>query len=90
MRIALLSDIHGNLMALEAVLADMRQQGAVRSGCRRGRSGLVGAMAGGGRGSGAEVATAVIQGNTDAFFRARPGETPPARMKIGSSRTSSG
>ena len=27
MRVALLSDIHGNLTALEAVLADMRSQG---------------------------------------------------------------
>ncbi|MBI3368873.1 MAG: metallophosphoesterase family protein [Burkholderiales bacterium] len=30
MRIALLSDIHGNLLALEAVLADLRLQGADR------------------------------------------------------------
>ena len=29
MRIALLSDIHGNLVALDAVLDDLRQQGAV-------------------------------------------------------------
>lgn len=33
MRLALLSDIHGNLLALEAVLADMAKQGAQQAVC---------------------------------------------------------
>ena len=68
MRIALLSDIHGNLIALEAVLADLRSQGPFDQIVVGGDlvwagpwpAEVVDAV----RGLGA----AVIQGNTDAFF----------------------
>jgi len=79
MRIALLSDIHGNLVALEAVFADLRQHGAFDEII------VAGDLAWSGpwpaevvdllRASGA----AVIQGNTDAFFRRRAGDPPPGK-----------
>jgi predicted phosphodiesterase len=80
MRIAILSDIHGNLEALNAVIADMARQ----SPCDQVI--VAGDLAWSGpwpaevvdrvRGMGA----AIIQGNTDAFFGRSPGETPPGKQ----------
>lgn len=81
MRIALLSDIHGNLLALNAVLADMRQHGPFDQVVAAGdlvwsgpwprevvdRLREVGAMA--------------IQGNTDAFFLRQAGDTPAGKSE---------
>jgi predicted phosphodiesterase len=79
MKIALLSDIHGNLVALDAVLEDVRQQGAVDQIIVAGDLVWSGPWP-------AEVvdrvrtlAAAAVQGNTDAFFRRRTGETPPGK-----------
>jgi predicted phosphodiesterase len=76
MRIAVLSDIHGNLPALEAVLADMARQGPFEQTIVAGDLVWAGPWP-------VEVvdrvrglATAVIQGNTDAFLGHEPGEPP--------------
>jgi predicted phosphodiesterase len=81
MRVALLSDLHGNLEALNAVIADMATQGPfdeivvagdlVWSGPRPVE--VVDRV----RGLGA----AVIQGNTDAFFMRTPEETPSGKQE---------
>lgn len=86
MRIAILSDIHGNAVALEAVLADVTRRGPfdqiivagdlVWSGPRP-REVVDQLLA---------LRAAIIRGNTDAFFDATPGETPegkePSRFAI--------
>lgn len=79
MRIALLSDIHGNLVALEAVLADLARHGPFDQLIVAGDLVWSGPWP-------AEVvdrvrsrATAVIQGNTDAYFLRRADETPPGK-----------
>jgi len=79
MRVALLSDIHGNLTALEAVLADMRSQGPFDQVVVAGDLVWAGPRP-------AEVVdavqalnAAVIQGNTDAFFRRGTGDAPPGK-----------
>jgi predicted phosphodiesterase len=76
MRVALLSDIHGNLTALEAVLADMRSQGPFDQVVVAGDLVWAGPRP-------AEVVdavqalnAAVIQGNTDAYFRRVAGDIP--------------
>ncbi len=81
MRIALLSDIHGNLTALEAVLADMRTQGSFDQVVVAGDLVWAGPWP-------AEVVDAVqalkatvIQGNTDAFFRRESVEAPPGKRE---------
>ena len=81
MRIALLSDIHGNLTALEAVLADMRTQGPFDQVIVGGDLVWAGPWP-------AEVVdavqaldAAVIQGNTDAFFQRESGEAPPGKRE---------
>jgi predicted phosphodiesterase len=81
-RVALLSDIHGNLVALEAVLADMARRGPFD------RIIVAGDLAWSGpwpaevvdrvRG---ESGAVVIQGNTDAFFRRRPDDTPAGKRE---------
>jgi predicted phosphodiesterase len=76
MRIALLSDIHGNLVAFDAVLDDLRQQGAFDQIIVAGDLVWSGPWPAQVVDRVREVATAVVQGNTDAFFRRRPGEAP--------------
>lgn len=76
MRIALLSDIHGNLLALDAVLGDLRQHGPYDQIIVAGDlvwSGpwpaeVVDRVQG--------IGAAVIQGNTDAFFLRQRGAAP--------------
>ena len=70
MRVALLSDIHGNLVALEGVLADIARAGTFDAMV------VAGDLASGGPWP-AEVVDrvralgcAVVQGNTDAFLAA--------------------
>jgi predicted phosphodiesterase len=81
MRVALLSDIHGNLIALEAVLADLARRGSYDEVVVAGDLVWAGPWP-------AEVVDrvrslncAVIQGNTDAFFCRKPGETPPGKRE---------
>ena len=79
MRIAVLSDIHGNALALDAVLADVTAQGPfdrvvvagdlVWSGPRP-REVVDRLLAFG---------AAMIRGNTDAFFDGQPGEAPEGK-----------
>ena len=79
MRVAVLSDIHGNLMALDAVLADLAHQGPLDHVVVAGDLVWSGPWP-------AEVvdrvrasSTAVIQGNTDAFFLYHPDNTPAGK-----------
>jgi len=81
MRVALLADVHGNLIALDAVLADLARRGPFDEVVVAGDLVWAGPWP-------AEVVdrlrsvdSAVIQGNTDAFFRRRPGETPPGKRE---------
>jgi predicted phosphodiesterase len=81
MRVALLSDIHGNLIALNAVLADLSRRGPFDEVVIAGDLAWAGPWP-------AEVVdrvcsmqSVVIQGNTDAFFRRRPDETPPGKRE---------
>lgn len=81
MRIALLSDIHGNLMALDAVLADMALRGSFDHVIVAGDLVWAGPWP-------AEVVdrirmlgARVIQGNTDAFFGVARDETPPGKRE---------
>jgi predicted phosphodiesterase len=81
MRVALLSDIHGNLVALEAVLADLARHGPFDRVVVAGDLVWAGPWP-------AEVVDrvrslngAVVQGNTDAFFCRRPEETPPGKRE---------
>jgi len=81
MRVALFSDIHGNLIALEAVLADIRTQGSFDQVVVAGDLVWAGPRP-------AEVVdavqaldAAVIQGNTDAFFQRVAGDAPPGKRE---------
>lgn len=76
MRVALLSDIHGNLVALDAVLADLAQQGPFDHLVVAGDLAWAGPWP-------AEVVdrvrgmnVAVIQGNTDAYLGRSPDDPP--------------
>ncbi len=76
MRVALLSDIHGNLSALEAVLADMRQQGVFDATVVAGDliwegprpSEVIDCLR--------ALDAVVLQGNTDAFPGRAPDDPP--------------
>ena len=76
MRIGLLSDIHGNMVALEAVLADMRRHGPfdviVAAGDLVWAGPWPAEVIDWARRSGALV----LQGNTDAFFLRSPDDPP--------------
>ncbi len=81
MRIGILSDIHGNLVALEAVLADLARRGAVDEIVVAGDLVWAGPWP-------AEVVDCVrslnarvIQGNTDAFFSRQPNEPPMGKSE---------
>lgn len=81
MRLALLSDIHGNLIALEAVLADLARHGPFDEVVVAGDLVWAGPWP-------AEVVDrvrslncAVVQGNTDAFFCRKPEEPPPGKRE---------
>ncbi|MGC8780056.1 MAG: metallophosphoesterase family protein [Anaerolineae bacterium] len=79
MRIALLSDIHGNLVALEAVLEDMKQHGPFDQVIVAGDLVWAGPWPAEVVDRVRQAATAVVQGNTDAFFLCRPDETPAGK-----------
>ncbi len=77
----MLSDIHGNLVALDAVLADMARQGPFDQIVVAGDLVWAGPWP-------AEVVdrvqalnAAVIQGNTDAFFGRTPADAPPGKTR---------
>ena len=80
-RVALLSDIHGNLVALEAVLADIALRGPFDQIIVAGDLVWSGPWP-------AEVVDRiralggpVIQGNTDAFFARTPEDTPLGKQQ---------
>jgi predicted phosphodiesterase len=81
MRIALLSDIHGNLIALEAVLADLARRGPFDEVVVAGDLVWSGPWPAEVVDRVRSVTPAVIQGNTDAFFQRRPEETPPGKRE---------
>jgi predicted phosphodiesterase len=81
MRIALLSDIHGNLIALEAVLADLARRGPFDEVVVAGDLVWSGPWPAEVVDRVRSVTPAVIQGNTDAFFRRKPEETPPGKRE---------
>lgn len=79
MRVAIFSDIHGNLIALDAIIADLSRQSPFDQIIVAGDLAWSGPWP-------AEVVdrvralgAVVIQGNTDAFFGRPPDGTPPAR-----------
>jgi predicted phosphodiesterase len=81
MRIALLSDIHGNLIALDAVLADLARRGPFDLVVVAGDLVWAGPWP-------AEVVDrvqalegVVIRGNTDDFFSRTPDDTPPGKRE---------
>jgi predicted phosphodiesterase len=75
-RIALLSDIHGNLVALEAVFADIDRRGPFDQIIVAGDLVWSGPCPTEVVDRVRESGATVVQGNTDAFFRRRPDETP--------------
>jgi len=79
MRVALLSDIHGNLVALDAVLADFERQGPFDQTIVAGDLVWAGPCPAEVVDRVRSVATAVVQGNTDAFFGLEPGDTPAGK-----------
>lgn len=79
MRIALLSDIHGNLVALDAVLDDMKARGPFDQVIVAGDLVWSGPWPAEVVDRVQQVSTAVVQGNTDAFFCRRPGDPPPGK-----------
>ncbi len=79
MRIALLSDVHGNLVALDAVLDDMAGHGPFDQVIVAGDLVWSGPWPAEVVDRVRAVATAVIQGNTDAFFLRRADEPPPGK-----------
>jgi predicted phosphodiesterase len=81
MRIALLSDIHGNLLALEAVLADVQRHGPFDEIVVAGDLVWAGPWPAEVVDRVRELNAAVIQGNTDAFFCHRPDETPAGKQE---------
>lgn len=76
MRIALLSDIHGNLPALDAVLSDLQPRGPFDQVIVAGDLAWSGPWPAEVVDRVRAVATVVIQGNTDAFFARHPMDTP--------------
>jgi len=81
MRVALLSDIHGNLIALEAVLTDLARRGPFDEVVVAGDLVWSGPWPAEVVDRVRSVTPVVIQGNTDAFFRRKPEETPPGKRE---------
>jgi predicted phosphodiesterase len=81
MRVALLSDIHGNLVALEAVLDDMARQGTFDEMVVAGDLVWSGPWPGEVVDRVRSLTDTVIQGNTDAFFCRTPGDAPPGKRE---------
>ncbi len=79
MRVALLSDIHGNLVALDAVLADMARLGSFDEIVVAGDLVWSGPWPGEVVDRIRSLKAAVIQGNTDAFFSRTPADTPTGK-----------
>jgi predicted phosphodiesterase len=79
MRIALLSDIHGNLAALDAVLDDMKRRGPFDQVIVAGDLVWSGPWPSAVVDRVQQMATAVIQGNTDAFFMRQKADTPSGK-----------
>jgi predicted phosphodiesterase len=81
MRIAFLSDLHGNLLGLEAVLADIKAQGSFDQIV------VIGDLVWSGPwpvevvDCVQDIGAIVIQGNTDAFFGRQPDETPLGKKR---------
>jgi predicted phosphodiesterase len=74
MRVAILSDIHGNVAALDAVLADLAKQGRFDQIIVAGDLVWAGPRPREVVDRVTALDAAVIQGNTDAFFKMMPDE----------------
>jgi predicted phosphodiesterase len=81
MRVALLSDIHGNLVALDAVLADLARRGPLDEVVIAGDLVWAGPWPAQVVDRIRSIDSVVIQGNTDAFFQRRPEDTPPGKRE---------
>ncbi len=81
MRVALLSDIHGNLVALQAVLDDLTRQGAFDEVVVAGDLVWSGPWPADVVDRVRSLTDAVIQGNTDAFFRRTAGDVPSGKRE---------
>lgn len=81
MRVALLSDLHGNLPALEAVLDDIAGQGAFDQIVVAGDLVWAGPWPAAVVDRVRAAADNVIQGNTDAFFRRTDGDVPTGKRE---------
>ena len=79
MRLALLSDLHGNIVALEAVLAHLARQGSFDRVVVAGDIAWAGPRPAEVVDRLREIGAEVIQGNTDAFFSLTPDEAPPGK-----------
>lgn len=79
MRVAVLSDIHGNLVALDAILADLAHQGPVDHIVVAGDLVWAGPWPAEVVDRVRAISTAVVQGNTDAFFKHTPDNTPTGK-----------
>ena len=82
MRIALLSDIHGNLLAFEAVLADIASRGAFDQIVAAGDLAWAGPWPAEVVDRVREATTAAVQGNTDTFC-GYPPDAPPEDKQPG-------
>ena len=80
MRVAIFSDVHGNLPALEAVLADMQRRGPFDQIVAAGDLVWSGPWPSQVVDLVRSTATAVVQGNTDAFFTRPPTDIPPGKQ----------
>jgi len=81
MRIAILSDIHGNVPALEAVLADAREQGAEQLICL-GDLAFMGPQPGECVARIRDLGIPCIHGNTDLFLLEAAGITPNRPLSL--------
>lgn len=81
MRVALLADIHGNLIALDSVLADLASRGPFDQVVVAGDLVWAGPWPAEVVDRVRSVDSTVIQGNTDAFFLRNPEETPPGKRE---------
>jgi predicted phosphodiesterase len=79
MRIAVLADIHGNIVALDAVLADLAKCGPCDQVVVAGDLVWAGPRPREVVDRVISLGALVIQGNTDAFFKTTPDETPEGK-----------
>ncbi len=79
MRVAILSDIHGNVVALDAILADLANAGSVDQVVVAGDLVWAGPRPREVVDRVIALGATVIQGNTDAFFNMKPDDPPDGK-----------